>query len=432
MQLNMGEGKSSVIAPAVTAALADGSRLVRVIVAKPQSRQMFDMLVSKLGGLLNRRVFHLPFSRALHLTTTDAKLIHKECKRCIEEGGVMLVQPEQILSFKLMGLELLTTEHEELGHSLLQTQHLFDTKSRDIVDESDENFSVRFELIYTMGMQKLVEFAPERWIVIQKVLGFIRRHLKGVHDALPLSIEVHAGHSGSFPRFRLLEEDATEMLLGRVAQDICNIGFPGFPISRQPVASRECLLKYITQPYLSLADIERVEGEGEGGSFWTETTKPYLLLLRGLFAGGILPFVFGHKRWRVNYGLDNTRRPPTRLAVPLRAKDLPTPRSEFSHPDVVITLTCNCYYYEGLSDDDLFLAFDHLLKSDQADAEYQDWVSGSDKLPSAFRQLMGVNMKDTVQCKTEVFPSCKLDFCLGVVSHSIPTTFRREVNSFAN
>jgi len=35
MQLNIGEGKSSVIVPIVTTALADGERLVRVVVAKP-------------------------------------------------------------------------------------------------------------------------------------------------------------------------------------------------------------------------------------------------------------------------------------------------------------------------------------------------------------------------------------------------------------
>lgn len=407
MQLNMGEGKSSVIAPAVTAALADGSRLVRVIVAKPQSRQMFHMLVSKLGGLLNRRIFHLPVSRALRLTiqhASDAKRIHDECQRCIEEGGVMLVQPEHILSFKLMGLESLITESEDnIGRTLLQTQHLFDTKSRDIVDESDENFSVKFELIYTMGTQGPIESAPERWVVIQMVLDSIREHVMDVKDALPQSIEFREPQSGGFPRIRLLKGDATGMLLDRVARDICQIGFPGFPISRQAAASRTHVLRYITQPDLSTADVQKVER----GAFWTETTRAYILLLRGLFAGGILEFSFGHKRWRVNYGLDSTRRPQTKLALPFRAKDNPTPRSEFSHPDVVITLTCTCYYYSGLSDNDLTLAFEHVLESDQADAYYQEWVKELDNVPVAFRQLMGINMKDTVQCKTEVFPLCK-------------------------
>jgi len=40
-----------VIVPMIAIDLADGSCLVRVIVAKPQ---MFQMLVSKLGGLLDK------------------------------------------------------------------------------------------------------------------------------------------------------------------------------------------------------------------------------------------------------------------------------------------------------------------------------------------------------------------------------------------
>jgi hypothetical protein len=46
-------------------ALADKNQLVRIIIAKPQSTQMLQILVSKLGGLLNRRVDNLTFSREL-------------------------------------------------------------------------------------------------------------------------------------------------------------------------------------------------------------------------------------------------------------------------------------------------------------------------------------------------------------------------------
>jgi len=62
MQPNMSEGKSSVIIPTVAAALADGSRLVYVIVDNPQPEQMFQILVSKLGSFLDRQVYHMPFS----------------------------------------------------------------------------------------------------------------------------------------------------------------------------------------------------------------------------------------------------------------------------------------------------------------------------------------------------------------------------------
>ena len=62
MQPNMSEGKSSVIISTVAAALADGSRLVYVIVDNPQSEKMFQILVSKLGSFLDRQVYHMPFS----------------------------------------------------------------------------------------------------------------------------------------------------------------------------------------------------------------------------------------------------------------------------------------------------------------------------------------------------------------------------------
>ncbi len=118
----------------------------------------------------------------------------------------------------------------------------------------------------------------------------------------------------------------------------------------------------------------------------------------------MLAFALRHKRWKVNYGLDPDRNPKTRLAVPFRAKDCPTPRSEFSHPDIVILLTCLSYYYGGLTDDDLFLALDHVIKADQAYSEYDNWVADAPDLPKAFRTLIGVNPKDRFQCMREVFP----------------------------
>jgi len=108
-------------------------------------------MVSKLGGLLNRRIYHMPFSRALKLSVSQADMIGEIYNDCMTSRGIMLVQPEHILSFKLMGIECLLSGQPDLGRSLLRTQHFFDKKSRDIVDESDENFSVKFELVYTMG-----------------------------------------------------------------------------------------------------------------------------------------------------------------------------------------------------------------------------------------------------------------------------------------
>ncbi|KAK5126609.1 hypothetical protein LTR85_009543 [Meristemomyces frigidus] len=403
VQLNMGEGKSSLIVPIVAAALANGSQLVRVIVAKPQSKQMAQMMISKLGGLLDRRVYYMPFSRALKPSKAAADVIGAMLQECMSSGGILLVQPEHILSFKLMGLEMDIVGEAGISTSLLSMQDFFDKSSRDVVDESDENFSVKFELIYTMGIQRPVDMSPERWSCIHEVLGLVRKFSQATAQELPGSLELTHCLHGRFPRTRFLKAEAGDHLLGRIALHICNTGLHGFPIARQPQAVRDAVLTYITKLDLTPQETELVENSG-AGSFWTESTKGVLLLLRGLFAAGVLSFAFGQKRWRVNYGLDPSRHPPTKLAVTYRAKDNPSPRSEFSHPDVIIMLATLSYYYGGLDEEDLATAFDHLSKSDQADISYHSWTLDAQDLPAAFARLEGINLRDKHQFTSELLP----------------------------
>ncbi|KAL4861979.1 hypothetical protein BDV12DRAFT_207643 [Aspergillus spectabilis] len=430
MQLNMGEGKSSVIVPIVAAALADGSCLVRVLVAKPQSRQMFQMLVSKLSGLLGRRVYRLPVSRSLRISETEASEMERMCLECMEEGGVLLVQPEHILSLKLMCLECFVTGREAVGHCLMRTLELFRTSSRDVVDESDENFSVKFELIYTMGSQRALELSPQRWTLTQQLLDLLRRYAPAIKSKFPESIEIHEQRPGAFPRIRLLHHNAALELSKMIADHICNNGIDSLPISRQPEVTRRAIFSYFLNLDLSAQEIAAVEGDS-ATSFWTASTKDPLLLVRGLLACGALASCLSQKRWRVNYGPDNSRNPPTRLSVPYRAKDNPAPRSEFSHPDVVVVLTCLSYYYAGLNDDDLVAAFHHLLKSDQADTEYQIWINDAPDLSHAYYQLGGINLEDRHQCIKHVFPN--LRFSKGAIDYFLAhLVFPKEMKEFPN
>ncbi|KAI3317684.1 hypothetical protein HD806DRAFT_550336 [Xylariaceae sp. AK1471] len=130
----------------------------------------------------------------------------------------------------------------------------------------------------------------------------------------------------------------------------------------------------------------------------------------------------------VNYGLDMNRKPQARLAVPYWAEDKPLMHSEFSHPDVVIILTLLSYYYGGLSNADLFLAFARLIKSDQADLEYQAWVADGNELPPAFRQLSGVNMDDHVQFVSQIFPTFRANATVDYfLAHIV---FSKEMKEF--
>jgi hypothetical protein len=184
------------------------------------------------------------------------------------------------------------------------------------------------------------------------------------------------------------------------------------------------LKRYILDKHIDKDDAASFEKS----AFWTAKTQPLILLLRGLLAGNILEFIFSQKRWRVNYGLAK-RSPPTEVAVPYRAKDSPAPRSEFSHPDVVITLTCLSYYYGGLCDDDLLRTFSHLMNSDHATVEYQIWVKDAWQLPKSFQQLQGINLQDHTQCKTELFPSFK--FAKSTIDYFLAQiVFPREMKEF--
>ena len=361
---------------------------------------MFQMLVAKLGGLLGRPIYQMPFARDIRPSVEEARMIQEILKECVFYRGILLIQPEHLLSLKLMAIECLLTDQQEVAEELLTTQDFLDNVSIDCVDESDENFSTKFELIYTMGQQESIEFAPGRWLAIQDVVGLLPEYALQVKKESPESIEIQNAADGRFPWIRFLQADAADRVLGLIAAHIVEFGV-GIPSRSQSPDTQTGILRYISQANLETNDILAVEES----QFWTEATKAPLLLLRGLFAGGVLRFIFGQKRYRVNFGLDRSRTPSTLLAVPYRSKDSPSPRSEFSHPDVVIILTLLSWYYSGLGDEELFDTLTHVIKSDQATVHYDDFVStASSSLPAAFRNLSGISIRDRTQCTSELFP----------------------------
>ena len=152
--------------------------------------QMFQLLVKKLGGMLNRRIFYMPISRSLKLDAFQARQMFELYQECMRAGGVLLIQPEHILSFELMGFEQVLSSKPELGNIMIRTQDWLRANSRDILDESDEILSVRFELIYTMGMQRAIEFSPDRWAIIQHVLGLLGPSAHQVYERFLHGLEV--------------------------------------------------------------------------------------------------------------------------------------------------------------------------------------------------------------------------------------------------
>ena len=355
----MGEGKSSVIVPVVSSTLADGKQLARVVVLKPLAKQMFAVLVRRLSGLANRRIFYLPFSRDVKALTAsqDLQPLFDLCRRA---RGILVVQPEHILSFKLMGIDMAIRKEDPfngIASTLLASQSWLFKNSRDILDESDEILSVKYQLVYTSGVQEPLQDHPERWIRAQEILHCARKHAYRIQEMYPNGLKVEQTEREVFPIIRILDIAAGVHLSNSVAEEV--LMWEGFRLL--PQRAREAVLKFIT-----CEDSERhapILNQYRGTGLWG-----HLLLLRGLLGCGILRFVLEKKRWRVDYGLDPSR---TLLAVPYRAKDVPTLRADFGHPDVAITLSCLSYYYGGLPDEKVILCFQLLLKLDNPSLEYE-------------------------------------------------------------
>ncbi|KAG6375790.1 hypothetical protein JVT61DRAFT_2641 [Boletus reticuloceps] len=95
IQVNMGEGKSSVIIPICAAALANTRQLVRVIVPKALKAQMLQLLANRLGGLVGMSIHHFTLSRSSSQpsVTTIREIMNKR--------GVLVMTLEDLLALKL-------------------------------------------------------------------------------------------------------------------------------------------------------------------------------------------------------------------------------------------------------------------------------------------------------------------------------------------
>ena len=108
LQMNMGQGKSSVVIPMIAAALAGDKNLVRVVVPRSLLLQAAQLLTSRLGGLINRRVKHIPFSRKTPTDIASIKAYHNLHLGILSGRGVILTLPEHLLSIQLSGKQELS------------------------------------------------------------------------------------------------------------------------------------------------------------------------------------------------------------------------------------------------------------------------------------------------------------------------------------
>jgi hypothetical protein len=317
LQLLMGKGKTSCILPMVALVLTKKS-LFRIIVPRPLLLQSAQIMQAKLGGILNREVVHIPFSRK---TPTGKDLMQTYCQMHTyiqKQSGIILALPEHILSFKLSGLQRLCDGKIDEAAVMIKAQAWLDRHARDVLDECDVSLAIRTQLIYPSGSQQTVDGHPLRWQTIQALLDLINSYLDELMRRYPNSIEV-VGRSG-FPFVYFLRKDAEDYLMEQMVQKICRGQTIILPISSYSASLQEDIHEFISTPLVDVEVTKRVL------EMFTEKRHlvDVLYHLRGLFVHRILLSTL-KKRWNVQYGLHPIRDP---IAVPYQVRTQLTPAED--------------------------------------------------------------------------------------------------------
>lgn len=384
----------------MASAAANGKQLSRVLVLKSLTTPMLDTLVHRLGGLVGRQIFFMPFSRKSRVD--EAMLSHMQSlyETCVKSRGILLTQPDFLLSFMLMGFERLTSGDLSLSNQLLKTQEWLGAIAKDLLDESDEILDVKFQLIYTIGNQRHMDGQPERWLLTQSIFDLIDKHATAIASESPEDIEMSRRSDASFPTIRLLASHAGSNLNSRLVEDILESKLPGLNLDSWSLVDKGLLSRFLLVVEIGKEVCSTITDLCKND----ESLMKRILLLRGLIAHKVILFILGGKRWSVNFGQHPNR---CLVAVPYRAKGVPAATAEFGHPDVTIALTCLTYYYSGMSDHQLRLCFELLQKADDPSFEYQNWISRSESLPSDLRNWNAVNLEDNQQCYNVLFPALR-------------------------
>ncbi|EMD69950.1 hypothetical protein COCSADRAFT_342034 [Bipolaris sorokiniana ND90Pr] len=410
LQLLMGKGKTSCILPMAAALLANGTDLARVVVPRALLLQSAQAMQVKLGGLVNRELIHVPFSRR---TPPKESLIHLYGKlhtKLRDRRGIILALPEHILSFKLSGLQQLCDANLEAASKMMDTQRWLDQHARDVLDECDVSLAIRTQLIYPSGTQMTVDGHPMRWQIIQAVLQLVKDFSTTVQSRYPHSIEIVKRGFDGFPLLYFLRQNAEEYLLCLLVTIICKGQTPSIlPCAEYPLDMRQDIEAYISVPTVRSHIVSRISNQFQD--------KPKLMrtinLLRGLFVHRILLTTL-KKRWNVQYGLHPVRAP---IAVPYLAKGVPSPTAEWGHPDVAITLTCLSFYYQGLNISQFKESFEHLAKTDEPSIQYEKWFPEGCYIPRELEDYAAINAEDVRQLselyQVVRYSACLIDFYLN-------------------
>ena len=411
VQLNMGEGKSCVIVPMIIANLTKNSNhLIRVFVLNSLFNSNYIYLKHSLGCLLNKRIYSVPFNRDIdpnHIETYS--MIMKEC---FDLGGFILTLPEHCLSMNLKMIDLCNS-NENIANKFINLSKFLKSNCKDILDESDELLSVKYQLVYSIGKQSNLDGNKLRWEIMQDVLYLARKNLKKmkfIYDeefSNLVEFKKVIQHKQAFPIIRLLNQKIYSDLCKRICDDFFDkIGI------KSKVVELQIEKKKLVKDFILNDKIEPKCKDFIKNVLKDKHLKDIIYILRGILNYDIL-YVILSKRWKVDYGVNKSNKKLLQ-AVPFRAKDVPAERAQFAHPDISIGLTHLSYYYSGLNDSQMDNVFKLLNKSAEGFHIYSNWIKElpksiqNDEKYTTIKNYSNLNLSDSNHKYEIVYPLFKM------------------------
>jgi hypothetical protein len=392
LQLNMGEGKTRVILPmlilhwAYDRECAHDNQVIRIHILPQLIDEAFEHLHCYVSAsVFGRHIFQLPFSRDIQLNLPNAKMMLHCIRQCQSSRGVLLVAPQHRQS-----LELKWHEMQAQGEGSLEIcqclQKVFDLPYLDMHDESDEVLRHNLQLIYSVGTCRGLSAMRSRHTVLHALLLQMRENDK-VRDLLLREdvavVDSAAPSDGSFSSVRLLGSEKLDTVLPELYHLLVEGIFKNPPtkllwmkenphVKGQPAVVQH-LIDFATKLDWSSNKLMTSVGKISPDLVLVEKMND-LLALRGFLVGGVLVHCL-KKRHRVDYGISRSHAKGKRIAVPYRASDTPSERSEFSQPDLTLSYTTLSYYYDGLSRKEITETFKALLllNPSRQISEYRTW-----------------------------------------------------------
>eukprot|EP00808_Paulinella_micropora_P027362 g35199.t1 len=379
LQLNMGQGKTSVIFPILCSFFSspEDDRVARLVVLDSLYESNLEALRIKLGFLLRLSIYVFPMERSISLKPDLLKEITKQLEDVRKAGGVLLATTDHILSLSLRYMEQLNK------------------------DDAEE----------VLGGSQSPSGGPQRWEMPMAIMEVLQANLQDIVSKVgPEHFEIESGEtkSGCWKQLRFLptsevefKQDAPLESIGafqhlctimlqylRKSQDRSVAFIPQISSTKWP--KENFLLNRDKEVFMH--EIRRLLGE----DFW-QAHETKLLELRGLLGLEILRLIL-ERRHNIDYGIDPGR-PSLQMAVPYRAKNKPSPRAEFNHLAVKICFSLTDHYKRGLTMEQVRKVIEHLEagNSQSSDREYDYWMENSFGVPDVFRSRQGLNFEDASQ-----------------------------------